>query len=304
MSERFNQTLWGIAPSLRSYLDSLPSTVKGNVQEIRLRKGLPLTVTVAGESVFINRRGQTCFNIQNDLVIVDKEELEESFRLLCNNSVFAHGEELKNGYIKTKSGNRVGVFGTLNSDGIMSDISGLNIRIAREIYGVALKTAPLFRGGGWLFAGPPGCGKTTILRDFVRQISGGICGKIYRVAVIDSRGELSAGGKNDLGPATDVINIEDKAKGLEIAVRTMFPEVVAFDEIGTLDELNRVKESFNAGVGVVTTAHIGCKEELLKRNVTRSLLESGVIEYVVLLPKIPGGESRIYKTEELLNVVV
>lgn len=304
MSQRFESVLPYVAPEISNALSGLSVTAKSNVQEIRLRKGLPLSVTVSGESVFINRRGQTCFNLQSDLVTVGEGELRESFKLICNNSFFAHTEELKNGYVKLPGGSRVGVFGTLNNDGTMSNITSLNIRIAREMFGVSLKIAPNFRGEGWLFAGPPGCGKTTLLRDFVRQISYGVGGKIYRVAVVDSRGEISGNGLNDLGPATDIINTCDKSIGLQIALRTMFPEVVAFDEIGTTAELLKVKESFNAGVGVITTAHAGSKDELLKRDVTRMLLQSGVIKYVVFLPKIPTGDSVVYNAEELMNVSI
>lgn len=301
MSERFNSVLYGVGEDLRQILNGLSSTVKSNTSEIRIRKGLPLAITVSGETVFIKRDSTICFMPQSDLVLVTNEDLNECFRLLCNNSAFAHGEELKNGYIKLKNGNRAGVFGTLNKEGILQDITCINIRIAREIHGIALKYACDFRGEGWLIAGPPASGKTTFLRDFVRQISSGAGGKIYRVAVIDSRGELSGGGANDLGLAADVLNIPDKAAGLEIAVRTMFPEVAAFDEIGTTAELDRVKESFNAGVSIITTAHIGCTDELLERDITRRLLESGIIKKVAVLPSLHGGNVRVIDVGELLN---
>lgn len=304
MAERFNSMLYGVGIDIRELLYRLPVNIKKKTEEIRLRQGLPLALTVAGETVFVKQNGQTCLYPENELYIVTKQDIYESFRLLCNNSAFAHEEELKQGYIRLKNGSRAGVFGTVNAKGDMEDITCINIRIAREIKGIATRLASAFRGEGWLIAGPPASGKTTLLRDFIRQISTGICGKGYRVAVIDSRGELSGNGVNDLGICADILNTEDKAKGVEMAIRTMNPQVIAFDEIGTVAELKRVKEGFNSGVSVITTAHIGDKSELLKRRVTRELLLSGVIKRVAVLPSFSGADINGITLEELRNELV
>ena len=141
------------------------------------------------------------------------------------------------------------------------------------------------------------------MRDFIRLISNGVGGKSYRVAVIDSRGELSANGCNDLGIATDVLNTSDKALGMEIALRTMFPEIVVFDEIGNTEELIQVKQSFNGGVSVITTAHIGKVSELMAREVTRELLTSGAIKRVAILSKALSGEIKVYTAQEIIENV-
>lgn len=302
--KRFDTALYGVSERVGAILKLLPDTVKGSVQEIRLRLGQPIALTVAGDSVFVRGDGNACFYSAQDLPRVTHTDLEETFRRLCAGSVYAHTEELKNGFVVMKNGCRAGVCGTLTENGFMKDITSVNIRIAREIFGAANDIVKGYSGEGILIAGAPGSGKTTVLRDLVRQLSNGCIGKFLRVAVIDSRCEISAsygGVANDLGVNTDVLITHDKASGIEIALRTMFPDIIAFDEIGTVKELERVEESLHAGVSVVTTAHIGSKQELMTRKVTRRLIESGAIKQVALLPPLHGGEIELFSARELLN---
>ncbi|MEE1161159.1 MAG: hypothetical protein U0K70_03760, partial [Acutalibacteraceae bacterium] len=98
-TKRFESVLYGVAPRIRSVLSLLPATVKESTEEIRLRAGLPVALTVGGETVFIRESGQTSFIITRDLLKAEKADLEESFKLLCKSSVYAHEKELKNGFI-------------------------------------------------------------------------------------------------------------------------------------------------------------------------------------------------------------
>lgn len=301
--KRFDDALYGVSPAIRSVLERLPDKVKESAEEIRLRTGLPVALTVGGDTVFVLENGQISFCLTRGLLRTEASELAESFKLLCKSSVYAHTEELKKGYIRLRGGNRAGVCGTLNENGNMSDISSLNIRIAHEVRGAANDIVRAYKTGGLLIAGPPGSGKTTVLRDLIRQLAGGVCGKIYRIAVIDSRGEISGSfdGRcgNDLGAGSDVLLTADKAAGIEMAVRTMFPDIVAFDEIGNEAELKRVSESFCSGVDIITTAHVGSIADLKRRRITAALIGSGAVANIAMLPEIHGGTVRIVSAEEL-----
>lgn len=305
--KRFEDTLYAVSENCRAVLERLSPTVQHNTNEIRMRKGLPLALTVGTETVFVRENGQTQFFLSNDLYKISHFDLEESFKKLCNNSVFAHENELKNGYIVMKNGSRAGVCGNLTNSGALKDITSINLRIAREVFGCANEIVRDYKNGGLLIAGPPGCGKTTVLRDFIRQLSSGINGRLTRIAVVDSRQEISGSSNgtpvNDLGPNTDVLITENKAKGIEIALRTMFPDIIAFDEIATLSELKSVSESFCAGVKIITTAHIGNIEELKTRAVTEKLLSSGAVNQVAILPRLHGDKIKIFDIKEWFSGV-
>ena len=266
------------------------------INEIRLRKFKPVALTVKGKPFFLFKDGGIHQN-HSGALICGEAELKSTFLKLCDNSVFAHTKEIEEGYISVKGGFRAGICGDFPIGGNISKVSSINIRIPSEVVGSADKLFSAF-SGGMLICGPPGCGKTTVLRDLIRSLSCG--GK--RISVIDSRREISGGTGEfgfDLGPNTDVVFSSDKPKGTEMALRTMFPHIIALDEIGTIFEVTRVLEAFNSGVGIIVTAHAGSLSEIKNRSVTKVLIKSGAVKTVALLPQIPGGEPKILDCEEI-----
>lgn len=300
----FDGVLYSIPMRIAALLKKLPTEIKEQIQEIRLRRNCPVTLTLSGRSVWVDKGGYISFFLRDNLVMAYGEDVEECFRLLCKGSVYSHEQEIKKGFIRMNGGHRAGICGRVigaSFDGITS----VNIRIARQILGAADSVISAFNGNGMLIAGAPGSGKTTVLRDLIRQLSDGCIGRYYKIAVIDTRGEISGSGAkgttHDLGPGCDVLLDCDKAQGMEIAVRTLGVDFIAFDELGTREELEGIKQCLHTGVSVITTAHAGSPKELTQRTVTRELLDSGAISTVVFLKEV-GKSPEIYNAETLNRI--
>lgn len=300
----FDNAILQIADNIKRPLSFIPCDIKQKCEEIRLRAGLPVCLTVGGKVLFVCGNGEVSDKIYQNTLTATDEDIKRTLSLLCNRSVYLHENEIKQGFISLVGGGRAGVCGVFNADGMLSFVKSINIRIARQILGCARPLLP-YTDGGLLICGPPGSGKTTVLRDLVRLLSNGMYDRFFRVSVIDSRGEISGGGVLDLGVNTDVLYMLDKALGTEIALRTMYPDFIAFDELGTVEELKTVGNCFNAGVSILTTAH--CRDicDIMRRDVTRKIVESGIVSTVALLSQNMGKMPQIFKVGELIgNAVV
>lgn len=304
MSVEFDNAISYVTHRIKRTLSFLPYDIKHRCEEIRLREGLPVCLTVDGGVRFVCSNSAVSEQMVQNCLVATCDDLKQTLSLLCNNSVYLHESEIKQGFISLKNGCRAGVCGVFNADGMLISVTSVNIRIARQIFGCATPLLP-YANGGMLIAGPPGSGKTTILRDLIRQLSSGKNGRFYRVAVIDSRGELSGGaGVNDLGINTDVLYTRNKAVGTCIALRTMFPNFIAFDEIGSTEELDSVRDCFNAGVGIITTAHCNRVQDIMQRNITRNIIKSGAISCVAILSERIGERPRIFNVKEFYTNAV
>lgn len=269
---RFDTVLLSLPESLATPLEALPVFIKNSTYEIRLRAGG--VVSLCGEHTFyISCTGEASSYIPENPLMVSQQELSETVRRITGNSLYAREEELREGYLSMRGGNRAGICGAFVG-GSLRSVYSINIRIANEIKDCA-KDLLCQSENGLLIVGPAGSGKTTLLRDLVRLLS--IDGN--RITVVDTRGEIC--GRNgeytlDIGPNTDVITGLSKAKGCEIALRTMTPQYIAFDEVSNGRELSLIRESFFSGVKILTTAHASSVSEIKSRQVTSSLLDGSI----------------------------
>ena len=267
----------------------------GSLYEIRLRVGRPLFLVYAGGERFLQiKRGEPYF--------VTRQDLKETLEYVCGYSLYAYEDEIRQGYISVQGGHRVGVTGKvlLNGDRIrgMKYISCINVRLSHQIPGCADAVMSYIQSrdhiSHTLIISPPRCGKTTLLRDVIRQLSNGrddIPG--VTVGVVDERSELAGSWQgipqNDLGIRTDILDACPKAEGMQMLVRSMSPDVVAVDELGKKEDFRAVESVIHCGCRLIATAHGNSVEDILKQPFFQKLKELKVFEKYIVL----GNRERI-----------
>ncbi|WP_051688142.1 stage III sporulation protein AA [Desulfofalx alkaliphila] len=281
----------------------LPPDIFTAIEEIRVRHGRPLILGLNHKDAFLHRQGGLADRPSQAYVVSD-DDLRRTTQLISNSSIYALEEELKNGYITLAGGHRVGITGKVVTEkgGVktMKYISGINIRVSRQVLGAAdgvIKHLLSPKGMVYhtMLISPPRCGKTTLLRDIVRQLSNGIPSLGFggiNVGVVDERSEIAGCYQGvpqlDVGIRTDVLDACPKAAGMMMLLRSMSPGLIATDEIGRSEDVAAVEEVLNAGIKVLTTAHGSSIEELKRRPALSRLLSLGLIERYVILGRSRG----------------
>lgn len=227
-----------------------------------------------------------------------KEDMQEIVAAMSRYSLYAFEEELRNGFLTLQGGHRVGIAGKVVCQGgkicTIRQISFLNIRIAGERRGCANEVLPYIRAGdsiyNTLIISPPGVGKTTLLRDCIRQISDGDekhPGK--RVGLVDERSEIAACymgcPQKDVGIRTDVLDCCPKSQGMLLLLRAMSPQVIGVDELGGEADYRAVEYALHCGCRILGTIHGESLEEMERKPYLSRWLEEGYFERLLFLKK-------------------
>ena len=261
--------------------------MKEQIQEIRIRVGRPIILKLQNVDILIE-------------YIVNQTEILHILEKICENSIYAYKNQICNGYITIKGGHRIGLTGSavVENEKIINIkyITSLNFRIARQVLNcsnkiigqvIDEKNQDIYNT---LIVSPPGRGKTTILRDLIRKLSNGIDEINFKgktCGVVDERGEIAAMYKgvpqNDIGIRTDIIENISKAKGIKILIRTMAPEIIACDEIGSKEDVEAIQEAIISGVKGIFTMHGKTLEDVKSNNQINKLIEENKIEKIIFI---------------------
>ncbi|MHC6179441.1 stage III sporulation protein AA [Clostridium sp. JNZ X4-2] len=277
-----------------------------HLQEIRIRSDRSLILQLGTKEVVCE-------------YVPRLEDLKIIIQRMSNYSIYAFEEEIKQGYITIKGGHRVGICGRCIIEKgevkTIKDIASINIRICREIMKCSDSIMKFLLKGdeiiNTIIISPPKGGKTTLVRDIVRNISEGIqsiglTGK--KVCVIDERSEIGASFNGvpqmNVGVRTDVLDGCPKSQGIIMAIRSMSPDVIVCDEIGTYKDMESILTALNSGISLIVTIHGYGIEDLYGRPVFKSIVENKIFKRAIVLSSRKGSGTVEYVYDFTDNSVI
>lgn len=289
-----------LAAGLRAILRKA-SLEPEKLQEIRLRAGQPVLLRYDGREWALTADGTLCEDAERGYRVTT-EELRGTMECISGYSLYAFDEEMRQGFMTVPGGHRIGVAGKIVMEGgsvrCIRHISCINIRLSHQIRGCADGVMPYVIHEGevchTLIISPPRCGKSTLLRDIIRQISDGsplLEGRT--VGVVDERSEIAGSylgiPQNDVGKRTDVLDCCSKAEGMMMLLRSMSPQVIAVDEIGNSADREALETVFHCGCRLLATAHGSSVDDIKKSPLLQQMVRQHMFERYIILDAHPVG---------------
>lgn len=296
--------------NLKQIIQSLKREFLEEIEEIHIRVEKPLFIFAQRKEYLIRKDGSITDKIEESY-FPKKEDIQHILERASRYSLYAFSEEVKNGFLTIEGGHRIGIVGRAVVENgtvkTIQNISALNIRISHEVKGcsdVVLRYVIENKNFyNTLLVSPPACGKTTLLRDMIRQLSNGKEGFFegQTVGVADERGEIAGCYKgvaqNDVGIRTDILDCCPKAEGMLMLVRSMSPRIIAVDEIGKKEDFIAIESIVNAGIQLLCTIHGNDLEDVKKREILGNMIKNGVFHSIVVL----SAKKRVGEIQTIYN---
>ena len=307
MHEKKREIMKILSAKLRKILENSDIDFE-RLQELRLRMNEPFIIRYDGKEYFVAENGSLTKEYE-DAYEINAADIKETLEYISSFSLYAYEDEIRQGFITVQGGHRIGLAGkvVLEQGRVKSvkHISFINIRMSHEKKGCGTEIMPYIYEGNQichtLIISPPGCGKTTLLRDIVRMISDGFKNHPgVSVGVVDERSEIGACYRgipqNDVGIRTDILDCCPKAEGMLMLIRSMSPAVIAVDEIGKREDIDALAYVMNCGCQMLATVHGASVDDVKNKPILRKLVEEKLFKRFIVLSgrEIPGTIESIF----------